>query len=79
MHHGGMFGNQDKIDSLKDLQSIRGEERFKKKKVKLDGFILTETELKNIPGAEHLTWNQMREQHKIVRQEGEYCGTVLRT
>ena len=79
MHHGGISGNQDKIDSLKKLETTSNEKRFKEKKVRLDGFILTVTELRKIPGAENLTWNQMREEHKIVRQEGEYCGTVLRT
>jgi hypothetical protein len=78
MHHGGISGNQDKIDSLKNLEMLSREERFRKKNVQLDGFILTETELAKIPGAEKLTWNQLRDKHKIFRQEGDYCREVLR-
>lgn len=71
--------NEKSTGSLNDLEIVRREARFKKKNVKLDRFILTETELKKIPGAENLTWKEMREQHKIVRQEGEYCLGLLQT
>ena len=77
MHHGGLSGNQDKIDSLKNLETVSHDVKFKAKKIRLDGFILTETELKKIPGAENLTWDQMCEQHRILRQEGNYSKTIL--
>ena len=77
MHHGGLSGNQDKIDSLKELSEISKEDKFKKKKIRLDGFILTDTELANIPGAEKLTWDKMKNEFRVVRQEAKYCQALV--
>lgn len=77
MHHGGLPGNSDKIEALKDLREISKEEVFDEKKVQLDRFILTTTELSKIPGAEKLSWEKLKSAYGIVRQEGEYCEAVV--
>lgn len=77
MHHGGLSGNSDKIESLRDLDAVSGDASFKDKRIRLDGFLLTDTELKNIPGAEKLSWDKLHKDFRILRQEGDYSKTLL--
>jgi hypothetical protein len=77
MHHGGLSGNKDKIEAFKELQDLSKEAAFSKKKILLDGYILTQTELKKIPGAEDKTWSQLEDEFKILRQQGSYIEKLL--
>jgi hypothetical protein len=77
MHHGGLSGNKDKIECFKELQELSKEPAFSKKKILLDGYILTNTELKKIPGAEDKNWSQLEEEFRILRQQGSYIEKLL--
>jgi type III restriction/modification enzyme restriction subunit len=77
MHHGGLSGNKDKIEAFNELQELSKETAFSKKKILLDGYILTQTDLKKIPGAEDKSWLELENQFKILRQQGSYIEKLL--
>ncbi len=77
LHHGGLQGNQDKFDALKDLKELSKERSFKKKKITMSGFVLTQTRLKDIPDAKDKSWEELERDYPILRQEREYIEKVL--
>ncbi len=77
MHHGGLSGNKDKIESFKELEKLSTEPPFNKKRISLDGYILTATDLKKIPGAEDKQWSELEHEFKILRQQGSYMEKLL--
>ena len=77
MHHGGISGNRDKIEAFHDLHGLSTEPSFKKKKIALDGYILTQTDLQKIPGAEDKNWSQLENEFRILRQQGGYIEKLL--
>ena len=77
MHHGGLSGNKDKIEAFKELQELSKETAFDKKKISLDGFILTQTDLKKIPGAEDKNWSELENECKLLRQHRNYVEKLL--
>jgi hypothetical protein len=77
MHHGGISGNKDKIEAFKELEKLSNEPAFQKKRIFLDGYILTQTELKKIPGVEDKQWSELEDEFKILRQQGGYIQKLL--
>ena len=77
MHHGGLTGNQDKIEALKELRGLSDEPAFKAKNIVMDGYIVTKTDLKKIPGAEHKDWPTLEQEFRILRQQGSYVQKLL--
>jgi hypothetical protein len=77
MHHGGLSGNKDKIEAFKELEKLSNEPVFLKKNIFLDGYILTQTELKKIPGAEDKQWSELEDEFRILRQQGGYIQKLL--
>ena len=43
----------------------------------MNGFLLTETKLKDIPDAGNKSWNEIEQEYPILRQEGEYLRRIL--
>lgn len=77
MHHGGLSGNADKIEALKELERLGQAEAFQQRRVLVDGYLLTRSELREIPGAEHMDWADLERDYKVLRQEGDYIQTLL--
>lgn len=77
MHHGGLTGNQDKIEALKELRGLSEKPAFKAKNIVIDGYIVTNTDLKKIPGAEHKDWPTLAHEFRILRQQGDYVQKLL--
>jgi hypothetical protein len=77
LHHGGLSGNRDKFDALRDLQKLSQEKPFQKKKIKMSGYVLTRTDLKKIPGAEDKDWPTLEKEYPVLRQEGDYMEKVF--
>lgn len=77
MHHGGLGGNQEKIDALKELQELSKEAAFRTKKVTMAGCLLTQTELKDIPDARDKDWPTLERDYRVLRQEGAYISRIL--
>ena len=79
LHHGGLSGNEDKIQAMKDLANQSGEKAFLKKRINLKGFILTETPVENIPDAKQNDWDTLRKDYNILRQdeEGAYLKIIF--
>jgi hypothetical protein len=78
LHHGGLSGNRDKIDAFVELRTFGEHESFARARVTVGGYLLTETAPKDIPGAEHLTWERLEQDHAILPQTGSYVQRILR-
>ncbi len=78
LHHGGLPGNEDKIEALKELGRLSDDDAFRRKWVTLDGYVLTDTALDKIPGAERKTWEELERSFKILRHDGNYVEKILK-
>ncbi|HSB69291.1 MAG TPA: DEAD/DEAH box helicase family protein [Candidatus Methylomirabilis sp.] len=79
MHHGGLSGNREKIEALMELVEISREALFRDKKITMDGYILTQSKLEEIPGADEMDWSALKRDYRVLRQEGDYFAEVLTT
>jgi hypothetical protein len=78
MHHDGLFGpNQGKIECFKELGTLSKRSAFRKQKLTMDGFILTSTKKEDIPGAQDLTWEQLRREHCLLNEDGLDAGVLF--
>jgi adenine-specific DNA-methyltransferase len=78
MHHDGLCGaNQAKIECFKELGTLSKRAAFKKHKLAMDGFILTSTKKEDIPGAQDLTWEQLRREHCLLNEDGLDPGVLF--
>jgi len=78
MHHGGLFGaNQAKIECFKELGALSKRAAFRKQKLTMDGFLLTSTKKEDIPGAQDLTWEQLRREHCLLNEDGLDAGALF--
>lgn len=78
LHHGGLTGNREKIEALKALQGLSEETLFRDRKITMAGYLLTETNLKDISGAEDKDWPTLERDYRVLRQEGAYIRKILR-
>lgn len=69
MHHGGLSGNDDRIQAMKELKRLSEEKAFQKKRIRLNGFILTKTSLANMPGAEQMDWDRLEKEYHVLSQD----------
>ena len=79
LHHGGLKGNEDRFLALEKLEALGNTGRFKKKKVRLGGFILapSSTPLKSIPDVGELTWDDIERKYPVLRQIGGYVEKLM--
>ena len=79
MHHGGLSGNEDKIQAMKELKRLNEKKAFQKKRIRLNGFILTQTSLANMPGAEQMDWDRLEKEYHVLFQDdpGKYLEAVF--
>ena len=77
LHHGGLAGNTDKMDALRDLEEVSKQKSFRKKKVSMTGYLLTQTELKEIPDVRDKNWEDLERDYPLLRQEGKYIKKIL--
>ena len=77
LHHGGLAGNKDKMDALRDLEEVSKQKSFRKKKISMTGYLLTRTELKEIPDVQDKNWEDLERDYPLLRQEGKYIKKIL--
>ncbi len=77
MHHGGLSGNRDKIEALKELDGLNRDPNFERAALDVGGYLVTDTPREHIPGAEDATWATLEREHKLLPQSGGYVATVL--
>jgi hypothetical protein len=77
LHHGGLAGNKDKMDALRDLEEVSKQKSFRKKQISMTGYLLTRTELKEIPDVQDQDWEDLERDYPLLRQEGEYVRRIL--
>ena len=78
LHHGGLSGNANRIEALRELERLGQAETFRQRGVWAGGYLLTRTRLEDIPDAQGLSWAELEREHKVLRQEGDYIGKLLR-
>jgi hypothetical protein len=78
MHHGGLSGNREKIEALKELEDLSKEAPFRAKKITMDGYIVTQSKREEIPGAEDKDWPTLERDYRVLQQDGEYFEKLLR-
>jgi hypothetical protein len=79
LHHGGLEGNRDKFEALELLSKISSEGAFQEQSIVLDGFILTRTELSEIPDAKGRKWSDLEKDYRLIYQDdaGTYAYRLL--
>ena len=77
MHHGGLSGNREKIEALRDLKELSRGAPFRAKSITMDGYILTQSKREEIPGAEDKDWPTLEREHRLLQQDGDYLGKLL--
>jgi hypothetical protein len=45
----------------------------------MGGFLVTDTPLQDIPGAEKMTPEELELGYRVLRQEGDYIAKILKT
>ena len=78
LHHGGLTGNRDRIEALKELKEISKQTPFRKKKMTMSGYLLTQTKLDEIPDVGDLDWQALEQDYSILRQEGSYLNKIFK-
>lgn len=79
MHHGGLSDNQSRTEALKELEALSGTAPFAAIDLDMAGWIVTKTERRRIPGAEHMTAAQLRDEHRILELSNDYIETILKS
>lgn len=77
LHHYGFAGSADKFDALTLLKQFEEKDEFKAKMITLDGFLLTDTPVEQIPDAEGREWSVLEKEYPILQQHGDYCRSLF--
>lgn len=77
MHHGGLVGNKDKIEAFRELARLSEENPFVNHQLRMSGFILTQTDRQQIPGAENRDWTELRERFRLLSSQTDYLPFLL--
>jgi len=77
LHHGGLDGSADKFEALKSLAELSRQPDFSSRQITLDGFILANTPVAQIPDAGGRDWPALERDLPLMRQEGDYAGKLL--
>ena len=78
LHNEGIEGN-DRFEAIEKLRALGKDARFKKMKIRLDGYILAPatTTPDSIPGAKGMTWAKLEATFPLIRQDGAYIDKVV--
>lgn len=78
MHHGGLAGNADKIDSLREIEKLSKRPEFRSLSLRVNGFILTETPRQQIRDAGDRSWKELEAEFHILSQSVDgYVSRIL--
>ena len=77
MHHDGLVGNADRSAALQELEEVSRTAPFTEASVDMAGWIVTETPQPQIPGAESLTYADLRNRHRVLHVAENYVETLL--
>lgn len=77
MHHGGLEGNADKSAAFHELWRLNTQADFQTAGLDVGGYLVTQTALADIPGAQAKTWSELREACYLLPQHDDYIATVL--
>jgi len=79
LHHGGLSGNRNCFDALRDLKKVGAQPDFQREKIKMDGFLLVKTPLAQIIDHDGRDWAALEAQYPLFQQDtgGAYISKVL--
>ena len=77
--HDEEVADNDRFAAIEKLRGLGENERFKTKKVILDGYVLAPsgTALDKIPGAKDKSWDDLEREYPLLRQGDSYVGRLF--
>jgi hypothetical protein len=78
MHHGGLEGNADKAAAFEQLRRLNEEADFRGANLDVGGYLVTQTPLTDIPGAQAKTWDELAAEFSLLPQRDRYIEKILR-
>lgn len=77
LHHGGLAANEDRFEAMRKLRELSDHPDFKTKNITLDGLVLAQTPLNEIPDRGGRDWPLLEAEYPLMRQEGSYAKRLL--
>ena len=77
LHHGGLVGNTNRFEALRQLEIVSQQSDFQHARVKMDGFLLVATKLEQIVDRGTRDWRALEREFPLIRQDGDYQRKVL--
>ena len=77
LHHGGLVGNTNRFEALRQLKVVSQQSDFQRARIKMDGFLLVATKLEHIVDHGTRDWAVLEKEFPLIRQEGDYLRKVL--
>jgi len=77
LHHGGLSGNANRFEALRQLTIVSEQPDFQRQRVKMDGLLLVSTALEQIVDRGTRDWAALEEAFPLIRQDGDYARKVL--
>jgi hypothetical protein len=77
LHHGGLSGNQNRFDALRELTNISKQHEFARRKIKLGGFLIVATPLEQIIDRGGKNWASLEAEYPLFHQAGDYVRKIL--
>jgi len=79
LHHGGLAGNMDKFEALRALRELSGRLEFQRRGIRLEGYLLTNSPVSQIPDANGRSEDQLEKEYPLVFQIGNYVEKIIKT
>jgi hypothetical protein len=77
LHHAGLCGNANRFDAFRQLKQISEQPEFKRKGIKMDGYLLVATQLEQIVDRGTRGWPELEREFPIIQQADDYLRKVL--
>jgi hypothetical protein len=77
LHHGGLDGNANRFEALRQLKVVSEQPDFQRGRIKMDGFLLVATKLEQIVDRNGRDWPELEAEFPLIRQEGDYQRKLL--
>jgi len=77
LHHESENKVRSKAQCLLNLIDLSREEAFRQKGLAMDGWILSDTKISEVPWAGKRGWPELRSEFKVLSMAGDYMPTIL--
>jgi len=77
LHHESENKVKSKAQCLFHLTDLSREEAFRQKRLEMDGWILSDTKISEVPWAGKRGWPELRREFKVLSMSEDYMPTIL--